>query len=209
MRVIPEPAPGEKFGRWTVVSPADSLGGERASKCRCDCGAERVVKTRNLRSGRSNSCGCFKRDQARIQPKATTTHGLSGAPEYTIWVSMRGRCNNPKQHGYERYGGRGIKVCERWDDFSNFLVDMGPRPSPGHSIDRIDGSKGYSPENCRWATDVEQNNNRKGNVVITYQGRTQTVTEWSRETGISAGAIRYRLKKGWNEDQIFSNGDHP
>lgn len=118
--------------------------------------------------------------------------------EHNSWYSLRSRCRNPKDHAFHNYGGRGIKVCERWESFENFLADMGPRPSPKHSIDRIDVNGDYCPENCRWATRQEQNSNRRDCHYLTHNGETLTVYEWARRTGLSDGAIRYRMKQGWS-----------
>lgn len=115
--------------------------------------------------------------------------------EYNSWVQMRQRCNNPNDKKFRLYGGRGIKVCERWNDFANFLADMGPRPSPGHSIDRYPDNMGnYEPGNCRWATPMEQANNRPGNRLIAIDGETITIAEASRRTGIHKSTIRSRLE---------------
>lgn len=125
-----------------------------------------------------------------------TTHGLTKTREYRIWTQMRRRCRDPKAAGYQNYGGRGITVCVRWNlSFEDFLLDMGVCP-PGCSIDRIDGDLGYQPGNCRWATHEEQNNNRKSNIVIDYDGRSLTVRQWSRVLGVSHTTLHSRLARG-------------
>ncbi len=133
--------------------------------------------------GATRSCGCLRR-----------THGLIQTREYGAWEGLRNRCNNPTNHAYRRYGGRGIKVCERWDSFENFLADMGPSPD-GMSIDRIDNNGPYSPENCKWSTSKEQNRNRRDNRLITYKGQTKCLAEWAESTGISADTLGVRLDK--------------
>jgi len=129
-------------------------------------------------------------------------HGYKSAgkysSEYSIWMNMRSRCKNPKNNRYHLYGARGITVCERWEtDFLNFLVDMGRRPSPAHSIDRIDNDGDYSPENCRWATRQEQSRNRRSSRFITHEGKRQTLADWAEEVGMSISALHARLKNGW------------
>jgi len=125
------------------------------------------------------------------------THGMSGTPEYRAWATMRQRCNSLTHPEYRYYGGRGITVCESWDDsFEAFFCAMGRRPTSKHSLDRIDNFKGYSPTNCRWATRLEQANNTRFNRRIEYDGRSQTLAEWSRETGIPSHTIISRLDRG-------------
>jgi hypothetical protein len=118
---------------------------------------------------------------------------------------MRARCLNPQSARYADYGGRGITVCPTWDDFETFLRDMGPKPSPRHSIDRIDNDRGYSPENCKWSTTTEQNRNTRLNVWLTYNGQTMLLEDWGRLTGIPAGKLRWRQLKGWPPEDILSS----
>lgn len=126
-------------------------------------------------------------------------HNSRGNPSktYTTWSSMIQRCQNPKERSYSRYGGAGITVCKRWQKFENFLADMGVKPD-GLTIERIDSKKGYSPNNCKWATVMEQNRNRKNTRFFTYDGRTQTLSEWSREFKINPDTLSSRLKLGWS-----------
>lgn len=119
-------------------------------------------------------------------------HGMSGTPEYRSWLDLRFRCRNPKAKCYHHYGGRGITVCGRWDDFGNFFDDMGPRPSPKHEIERIDNEGNYEPENCKWATRLEQLNNTRVNVKIDGI----SISEWSRRIGVPRETINYRIRKG-------------
>lgn len=130
--------------------------------------------------------------------------GRSKRTEYTVWLSMRQRCLNPNATKYPSYGGRGITICERWNEFNNFLADMGHRPTPAHTLDRKKNDLGYSPENCRWATRKEQQNNRGCNVRLTYLGKTQTMTEWAEELGIGDSTIWGRIAKNWPIEKVLS-----
>ena len=125
-------------------------------------------------------------------------------PEYGTWMRMRNRCTNKKSDNYAYYGGKGIKVCERWNDFFAFLEDMGPRPTSSHSIDRIDSNGNYEPGNCRWATIEEQNRNRCSNLFFTLNGVTRQTHEWSAITGLSMKVIYLRRGKGWSDEKILT-----
>lgn len=145
---------GQRFGRLLVIARAPHLHQRKAWLCCCDCGVERAFGENNLVRGLSASCGCL-----RIE--ATTKHGQCRSPEYLTWCSMHNRCSRPGNARYAEYGGRGIAVCERWRDFADFLSDMGSKPGPGHSIERIDNNVGYTPENCRWATATDQQRHKR------------------------------------------------
>lgn len=125
------------------------------------------------------------------------THGMRGAPEYYVWRSMKTRCANPKVKTFPRYGGRGITVCDRWRaSFADFIADMGPRPTAAHQLERVDNEGGYNKANCEWVTRDRQNSNRRDNFKLTYEGRTQTLLQWARETGLNRGTIRDRIRRG-------------
>lgn len=132
------------------------------------------------------------------------THGMRNTREYEIWKAMRRRCNSPTSHAYERYGGRGIKVCERWNKFENFLLDIGPRPSPAHSLDRIDNDKGYEPANVHWATPAEQSRNTRRNHWITYKGERLVLEDWAKKVGIHETVLLWRLKKKWSIERALT-----
>ena len=180
---------GKRYGRLVAVRP---MPNRRKWWCRCDCGAERAFDGYHVRSGASNSCGCLMREING----ARGTHRMAGTPTFTAWCTMRQRCSNPATPCFPLYGGRGIKVCDRWQYFENFLADMGLRPS-GMSIERINNDGNYEPGNCRWASARDQANNRRSNKRLTHKGRTQTIAEWAREVGISNLALAQRLRHGW------------
>ena len=190
---------GKRFGKWLVLERAGrDKGGNTLWLCKCECGKESAVRGNFLRRGLSKSCGC----------NALVTHGMARRnkqhPLYCVWISMKARCYNAKSKDYKRYGGRGIAVCERWrNSFVNFFADMAERLE-GMSIDRIDNDRGYSPENCRWATKIEQNRNRKKNIVVTFKGQTKPLTEWAKELGINHSTLSWRLNKGWSTEKALT-----
>lgn len=201
---------GEVYNSFTVVSQADKgpKGGARVV-CRCVCGELKVVICRRIRTGQIKSCGCMKAERTR---EANKTHGLSRGDKstlgYSSWKSMRMRCGSEAYPAYPYYGGRGIKVCERWSNsFENFLEDMGPRPSHNHSLDRIDNDGDYTPENCRWATAEQQVNNRRNSLYVEYGGETLTIGQWALRLGKCRETLRERYHKGWSSAEILFGKD--
>lgn len=187
---------GCKFGRLTVVRPAPSLTRATRWECVCDCGTAVVVATDSLRQGNTKSCGCQKKELARERLRAIAkTHGATGTRVYRIWSQMWQRCTNPKNKKYHLYGGRGITVCQAWEEFSAFAYVMGPRPSPAHTLDRIDSNGNYEPGNVRWATQREQQNNRRDNRKFTVHGETLTLAEMGRRYGVNASLIGQRIDR--------------
>lgn len=162
--------------------------------CKCKCGIVKSVHAHSIRIGESTSCGCFRSELIRIRK---TTHGLTNTPTYHCWANMRQRCEDSNCIPYKNYGGRGIKVCDRWLDFENFLADMGFKPSPMLSIERIDVNGNYEPGNCRWATKLEQANNRRTNVWVEKDGIRLTVAQWEKKLGFSKGLVKMRIRNGW------------
>jgi hypothetical protein len=186
---------GQVFGRLTVLSLAKTKKGYGAYwKCRCECGQEITVLGKCLRRGTTKSCGC--------RP-AGWKHGFHGTRAHACWCNMIERCRNENLPTYRNYGGRGIRVCERWMNFTNFLADMGDPPTAKHSIDRINNDGNYEPGNCRWATQQEQCNNTRQNHYLTFNGRTQTVTQWAMETGLGIERLRTRIKRGWGAERAL------
>lgn len=151
---------GQRFGRLAVLGYHDTRNGRARWSCLCDCGAVAIVPGGDLKDGNTTSCGCYKGDWSR---QRFTRHGLSRTSIHRCWQSMKDRCENPNNQRYRDYGGRGIRVCDRWrDSFENFLSDMGPKLTPQHSLDRWPNNDGhYEPGNCRWATPMEQRANRR------------------------------------------------
>ena len=197
---------GRRFGALTVLS--DTVPGEslRRAVVQCDCGEVRNVYRCHLMAGRTSSCGCQK--SARITSRKTQ-HGCARAGgqtcEYRTWKGMVERCHNPSIPNFHRYGGRGITVCDRWrNDFAAFLADVGPRPSPAHSIDRVDNDRGYEPDNVRWATRMEQAKNTRTNVWITAFGETLHAAEWARRFSLHCKTIIRRLDRGWTPERALA-----
>ena len=196
---------GQRFSRLVVQSICRQDDSNRMHwLCLCDCGNTIVARADNLKQGLTRSCGCLRIETTGV---GAVTHGMCGTSEYEIWKGIKKRCCVEDYIEFPQYGGRGITMCDEWkESFEAFYRDMGPRPSPEHSIDRRDNNKGYSKENCRWATLVEQANNRRDNLYFDFDGDRKTLTEWCREFGLNYNRIRYLiLKKGMSfEDAIYS-----
>lgn len=198
---------GRIFGRLTVVSESNerNVHGGVVWNCMCACGESRKVISRSLVAGLTTSCGCYNRERVI---ETHTTHGKSPrsgkTPEYGVWDAMIQRCTNPNHKQYRDYGGRGIKVCERWMSFHYFLSDMGVRPSNNHSIDRFPNNDGnYERLNCRWGTQEQQSRNRSSNVWINYNGEKRILTDWAFLLRARPSAIQRSLKRGKTFDDIY------
>lgn len=197
---------GKIFGRLTVVdrAPNKGTGAETRAmwRCVCECGGESVIACYTLKGGNTRSCGCLKVDVAVQNGKAKQTHGMTHTPAWICWMSMGQRCRNKNRSDYENYGGRGITICKRWETFEHFLADMGP-PPVGFSLDRIDVNGNYEPENCRWATTVEQGRNRRNNRILTIDGVAATLAEWCELYGINETTASDRIGRGWDVDRAI------
>lgn len=182
---------GKTFGRLTVVEEIlTRCNGKVQWRCSCSCGNLIIVKSTKLLTGKTTSCGCG----GNKNPKH---HGLVNTPEYRAWSNMLQRCYNENNPEFKRYGARGICVCKPWrESFMNFYNHVGPRPSDSHSLDREDNDGHYEPGNCRWATLLEQANNKRTNVKHVYDGEELSITEISRRTGVNDQLIRQRLGRG-------------
>ena len=154
---------GRRFGKWTAIHFAEQRGRMQRWLCRCDCGTERIISSKSLREGGSKSCGCLQREIVSNGATHGETRNGHTTPEYRTYAGMIQRCTNPNNPSWNHYGGRGIKVCPRWQhSYEHFLADVGRRPSPAHSLDRYPNNDGdYEPGNVRWATRKEQNANRR------------------------------------------------
>lgn len=179
---------GHHYGRLVVLEIGPKFKGRHKKwLCRCDCGNEKYIYGHNLRHGHTQSCGC-------IRVEARTKHGKSGTPEYRSYTNMLARCYSLKYRDHKYYAGRGITVCERWrDSIAAFITDMGPRPSPQHTLDRIDNDGNYTPDNCRWATPTEQSRNRQNTKLSAglvrelraWVASGGNLAKWARDKGIN------------------------
>ena len=190
---------GQRFGRLTVLSRAENISGLTAWKCQCDCGNTIIVIGNNLKRGHTKSCGCYRVDHT---VSAKTIHGLSNERIYVVWEKIKGRCYDPNNPSYPRYGGRGIVMCDEWRDdptaFVHWSLEHGYDPHAKYgecTLDRIDNNKGYGPENCRWASEKVQANNRRSNRLITHNGETKTLAQWRDQFGWTQSKAYYHLAK--------------
>lgn len=205
---------GMKFVRWTVHSSAGNRNSRAYWNCKCDCGTERAVDGRELRRGKTKSCGCLRDELASVMHRRPEGVQLpmyvTHKAEFSAWQSLIQRCENDNNPGYHNYGGRGIQTCHRWTSgdgdksgFECFLSDMGPRPSAEYSIDRINNDGNYEPGNCRWATRQEQHSNRRDNFIVEYCGENVTITEACKRAGVAVKTIKFRLRKGWSIERAL------
>jgi hypothetical protein len=178
----------KSFGRWLVSDYA----GKSYWNCICECGTTKKVFSFNLINNKSVSCGCYAAER-------NTKHGMSRTKIYSIWEGMKQRCTSPSNTYWHRYGGRGIKVCERWQLFENFYADLGDPPTEQHSLGRIDNDGDYEPNNVRWETLEQQNNNKVLNHKVTIDGVTKTLTQWAQENGLKPSTVMSRVSYGWND----------
>ena len=183
---------GMTFGRLVVRSYTGNDKHKNAMwLCLCSCGAEKIINGSSLRSGNTNSCGCLHKELASSQTtERLTTHGMHNTPTYYSWTNMKTRCNNANFEQSKDYSGRGIAICDKWKTFAGFFADMGVKPV-GTSLDRIDNNKGYSKDNCRWATVNEQANNKRNTVM--WEGK--SLYEWQQETGMNYYTMYSRIKR--------------
>lgn len=203
---------GNKYERLTVLRKMEN---SPKWECRCDCGNTIAARGTDLRRGLVKSCGCLRKETAANNGRTQTTHGLRNTRLYKEWIGMKTRCYNPNSPSYADYGGRGIEVCEEWrDDFYAFFkwaMASGYDPTAVRgecTIDREDNSGNYSPENCRWITNREQQNNKRNNRLITYNGQTKTIPQWAAEVGISANTIHNRIRRGWHAERAITEPIH-
>lgn len=195
-----------RFNRWTLIERVPKTRPEKWL-CRCDCGTEKIVLKQNITRGLSKSCGCYGNE---VRGKSSITHNEASrykkTKEYRIWTGMKVRCYNKACRAYSLYGGRGIKVCDRWMKYENFIEDMGRCPPGRMSLDRIDNDGNYEKSNCRWTDQTTQANNARTNRHIFYDGRRQTMSMWSREIGVRPQLIAQRIDRdGWSIERALTD----
>lgn len=189
----------KKYNRLTIKSVSGEVKGRCSTwlNCQCECGNMKVIRFDYLVNGRTKSCGCYRKDNMIKQNKNKITHNLTGVRLFNIWRGMKRRCYDEKVTEYKHYGGRGIKVCDEWlnslESFANWSYDNGYNGTL--TIDRIDNNGNYEPNNCRWVNQYTQQNNRTNNIQVEYQGRTQNISQWSKELNIKYGKLYTRIVK--------------
>lgn len=186
---------GKTFGRLTVISRAEHPSRHVYWICSCSCGKIKTIRGGHLNDGRIVSCGCFNQQYVHGE-----SSGGEITKEYSSWVHIKGRCLNTNHERYHKYGGRGIKICARWlESYENFLSDMGRAPSSSHTVDRKDNDGPYSPDNCRWATNIEQQNNRGDTVRVDFKGQQIPLAVLCRQFGgiVKSNVANWRIKAGW------------
>lgn len=198
---------GVKHNRLTILKEIDSVKAPncgstyRRVRCECECGDVRDYYYHAVKSGKTSSCGCYSRE---ITADRSRTHGMCKTETYTSWQAMINRCNDVKHEAYHNYGGRGIKVCERWlTSFANFYEDMGERPSE-YTLDRIHVNGDYEPGNCKWSSKKEQSWNKRNNRYVKYAGKTMNLYEWSEILNMNYAALWHKCNKSnWDTEKVF------
>lgn len=211
IRINPSDYIGLTFGKLTVIGVSERKPNEKRYylDCQCECGNIARLLPYQIRKQQVMSCGCLKiqaAENARSHIKNHNENNRSKHLLYRIWYQMIRRCENPKTNHYDRYGGRGISVCEEWHNFETFLnwsISSGWQPK-GYSLDRINNDGNYEPSNCRWATRLQQGSNKSSNVIIEYNGQSKSMIEWSIETGIRWSALNHRINRGWDVERALT-----
>ncbi len=197
---------GNRYGRLTVVKPQGrNKYGKSLFLCKCDCGKEILTLGNSLQCGRTKSCGCFRIEKSLDKVNALAKHNKSNTRLFNIWHSMKQRCYYTEHKSYEDYGGRGIAVCEEWQEFEPFYkwaIENGY--ADNLTIDRKDVNGNYEPSNCRWATPKEQQNNKRNNKIYEYKGEKHNLSEWASITGIDRDVLEKRLKNNWSVEKALS-----
>lgn len=196
---------GDKYGRWTLIHPDEKT--DKKWICKCDCGTLKSVWLSNITSGKTKSCGCYGREALSLRDYK---HGGAKERLYHVWCNMRRRCYDPKNNRYQNYGGKGVKVCDEWQDYATFRewaysTGYDDKATYGKcTIERIDVDGNYEPSNCTWKTIKEQCYNRTSNRYLSFNGKTQTITEWEKELHLPKDRIGDRLRKGWSIERALS-----
>lgn len=198
---------GERFGRLLVLRKSNKKNGRKTYWiCQCDCGNVKEIRSDCL--GIVKSCGCIKKEQDKVNLEANHRHKLSGTRLYQEWQGIKSRCLDKRNKRYNDYGGRGIKICTEWlipDNFFKWALDNGYKDTL--TIDRINNDGNYDPSNCRWVDNKSQSNNRRSNILITYQNKTQTLMQWCEELRLDYKRCYSRYKRGLSLDKVFFDGD--
>ena len=186
---------GDKYGLLTIISPISlklKTNNRKISaiKCKCDCGGKTITTITKLKNGHTKSCGC-------LWIKSITKHNKCHTKIYNTWSSMKDRCLNKNNERFKDYGGRDIKICKKWLNFKNFYKDMGDRPI-GKTIERINNNGNYCKQNCQWATNEEQLNNTRRNILLTFNGKIKTLSQWARYNNIAIGTLASRIRRKWD-----------
>lgn len=194
---------GQRFGRLEVKAVQRKENGWYAVSL-CDCGNinERVVS--NLKTPGLKSCGCWIKERMKQTNDLRTKHGMHDTPEYSVWEGIKQRCLNPKNCNYQKYGGRGISVCDRWLEFVNFFSDMGKKPTPKHTIERLDFNGNYEPENCIWADWKTQSRNKRTSIILEFSGKRQSLADWADHLGVPYSFLSSRYQAGWSVEEILN-----
>lgn len=194
----------QRFGRLITIR---YIAGEGKRKsywlCTCDCGETSKVSSSRLYMGHTKSCGCLGQENLKRRHAEMVTHGGSELRAYSSWFGMKARCLNPLSNQYADYGGRGIKICDRWLEFENFLADMGERPV-GMSIGRIDNNGNYELGNCRWETSEDQCKNTRRSLFLTYKNETRILSDWAKYLNIKSATLQARIARGWSVERAFT-----
>lgn len=193
----------KKFNRLTVLRDLGVINRRTRWLCKCDCGKTKIIIAYCVKSGHTKSCGCLGVERRH---EAVTHHGKTGTKEYRTWKAMKTRCLNKNAPKYLIYGKRGIAICDKWlESFENFFEDMGLCPEDCNSIERIDNEKDYSPNNCEWSNPKKQSNNTRQNLMITFNGKTQTLTQWCEELKLNYYTIWSRIsKRKWKIEKALT-----
>ena len=195
---------GQRFGKLTVIRRSHQDQWQAwVWACQCDCGTEVPVRGATLKAGSTAACASC----AAVE--RNTTHGQSRTPLYARWRAMIERTRNSNSDEFRNYGGRGISVCERWSSFENFASDMGPTFRPELTLDRLDVDGNYEPDNCRWATQRDQQRNKRTNHVVTWRGRSLVVTDWAELLGLNPNTVVHRLRRGWTVERALTKDADP
>lgn len=193
---------GKRYGRLIVISRAANRQGKVMWLCKCDCGNTKEIAAPSLVSGRTQSCGCLSKERTRI---ACTKHGGLNTRLYRIWRNMKSRCACSSAAKHFNYGGKGITVCEEWNEFSAFREwALSNGYTDNLTIDRKDSSKGYTPENCRWATTKEQNNNTSQNHILDYNNFSGTIAQWAERIGLPYKVLSERIRREWTIERALN-----